>query len=182
MWLFWFLILFMSFFFKKKMWVCVLNTWQVTVPHDAEFCVSACWKMAASDLRWSSNVFRHFLEKQNQSQGTPSDKHLLKPRVIYWLDWRAVHPLSMKSMRQISHAAQITSLKVCMHSACICNQIFMNDFFFKCVGFFSFYFKYGSVQIFIWLCVGMHRHVHPSWFCLRHCFVCCRSPDVAFVH
>lgn len=133
MWLFCFLIFFMSFFFSNVgMWVCVLNTWQVTVPHDAEFCgVFFCVLEEGSiGPKMELKRFCHFLEKQNQSQGTPSDKHLVKPRVIYWLDWRAVHPLSIKSMRQISHAERITSLKVCMHSACICNQIFMNDFLF----------------------------------------------------
>lgn len=107
--------------------------------HLTSHCTSWCWLLwgffcvleeGSIGPKMELKRFYHFLKKQNQSQGTPSDKHLVKPRVIYWLDWRAVHPLSIKSMRQISYAERITSLKVCMHSACICNQIFMNDFFF----------------------------------------------------
>lgn len=81
--------------------------------------------------------FRHYPKKQNQSQGTSSDKHLLKPRAIYWFEWHAVHLLSIKSMWQISHAEHITSSKVCTHSARICNQMFMifflSMYFFLCI-------------------------------------------------
>lgn len=116
--------------------------------HLTSHCTSWCWilcffcvlKEGSIGPKMELKRFCHLLEKQNQSQGTPSDKHLVKARVIYWLDWRAVHPLSIKSMRQISHAERLTSLTVCMHSACICNQIFMNDFFFDVCSFFSFVF------------------------------------------
>lgn len=183
MWLFCFLILFMfSFFFFKCRYVALC------FEHLTSHCTSWCWIVCFFCVLEDGSIgpemelkrFRHFLKKQSQSQGTPSDKHLIKHRVIYWLDRRAAHPLSVKSMRQISHSKQITSLKVCMHSACKCNKIFMNDFFFYVCSYFSLYFKHGSVQIFICLCGGMH--MHPSWFCLCHHFVCCRFADVAFDH
>lgn len=155
MWLFCFLILFMSlfFFFFKCRYVGLC--FEHLTSHCTLWCWILCFFCALEDGSIGPEMelkrFRHYPEKQNQSQGTPSDKHLLKPRVIYWFNWHAVHPLSIKRMWQISQAEQITSSNVCMHSARIYNQIFMNFFFLVCIFFFLRILNMGVCKyLFVW--------------------------------
>lgn len=166
------------------MWVCVFNTWQVTVPHDAEFCVfSAYWKCSIG-LETELKCFHQLLEHKNSRKDHPGfDKHLLKLKSYLLIGPSCCGcPQQEKYATDSSCRADDLLKHLQVFGLQILSMIVLNNWLYVVI--FFFYFKHGSVQIFICSCGGTRNHARPSWFCPLRRFLCCTisSRSAAFLH